>query len=424
VITKNKRGEENLELVVNGKRRLNGEITVSSAKNAVLPILAAALLSSEQVIIHRLPQIDDVSVITELINNIGIQTRAQGDSLIINGDIKKYKPSYELVKRIRASFLIIGPVLAKNGLVRIALPGGCAIGSRPVDLHLKGFAALGADISFNKGDVVAKADKLIGSHIYLDYPSVGATENIIMAAALAEGTTYIENAALEPEIIDLSNFINSMGGKICGAGSNVIKITGVKELKKTEYAPIPDRIEAGTYMIAAAASKGEVTVKNVIPEHLKAVSAKLIESGAEVEEKNNEIYVCRHGDVRPVYIKTLPYPGFPTDMQAQITTYLSIAKGSSILSESVFENRFMHVQELTRMGADIRTEGRTVIIKGSAELTGTDVYATDLRAGAALLIAALMAKGKSVIHKSEHIDRGYENIVEKMNKLGAEIKER
>ncbi len=315
----------------------------------------------------------------------------------------------------------MGPLLATKGAVRVSLPGGCAIGTRPIDLHLKGFEALGARISLTRGDVVAKAPRLYGNHVYLDFPSVGATENIMMAATLAEGTTYIENAALEPEIVDLANFMNSMGARITGAGSNVIKIEGVKKLHSTVYTPIPDRIEAGTYMVAAAATAGDVLIKNVIPEHLKAVTAKLLESNAVVEEQDDHIRVYRQQDIKPVYIKTLPYPGFPTDMQAQFMAYLSLGRGSSVITESVFENRFMHVAELLRMGAKIKTEGRTAVIKGCRELTGARVRATDLRAGAALMIAGLMARGPTIIMNSEHIDRGYENIVAKLNGLGANI---
>jgi UDP-N-acetylglucosamine 1-carboxyvinyltransferase len=290
-------------------------------------------------------------------------------------------------------------------------------------LHLKGFQSLGADVSLSSGDVVAKAGCLSANHVYLDFPSVGATENIMMAATMAQGVTYIENAALEPEVVDLANFINSMGGRIIGAGSNLIKIEGVKKLDATEYTPIPDRIEAGTYMVASAASGGDVTIKNTIPEHVKAITAKLEESGAEVVEGEDYIQVLRNNNnvIKPVYIKTLPYPGFPTDMQAQFMAYLGCASGSSIITESVFENRFMHVQELIRMGIGIKTEGRTAIIKGVPKITGATVKATDLRAGAALIIAAMVADGESIIMNSEHIDRGYENIVDKLNSLGAKI---
>lgn len=280
---------------------------------------------------------------------------------------------------------------------------------------------MGADIRFSGGDVIAKANKLIGNHVYLDFPSVGATENIIMAAVLAEGTTWIENAALEPEIVDLANFINKMGGKINGAGTNVIKIQGVENLSGAEYTPIPDRIEAGTYMIAVAATAGEAIINNIIPEHLKSITAKLEESGAEIEEDKHSLKIKREGKIKPVYIKTLPYPGFPTDMQAQIMAYLSFAAGTSIISESVFENRFMHVQELLRMGADIKTEGKSAIIRGVKELTGARVRASDLRAGAALIIAGLSAQGRTIVTENEHIERGYEEIDKKLSKMGAQI---
>ncbi|MGI5911358.1 MAG: UDP-N-acetylglucosamine 1-carboxyvinyltransferase [Syntrophomonadaceae bacterium] len=408
-------------LHVYNKARLSGEITVSSSKNAILPILAASLLSTEKVEIKKVPYINDVIIITELIRNLGVNTQNNGNNIILGADTVSDSPDFDLVRQIRASFLIMGPLLARHGRVKIAFPGGCAIGNRPIDLHLKGFVALGAKIRLSYGNVIATSQRLKGNHIYLDFPSVGATENIMMAAALADGTSYIENAALEPEIVDLANFINSMGGKITGAGSNVIKVEGVKELKGTSYTPIADRIEVGTYMVAAAATAGDITIKNVIPEHVKAISAKLIESGVEIIENQDKIRVKRNQAIKPLYIKTLPYPGFPTDMQAQFMAYLSCAEGSSIITESVFENRFMHVAELTRMGANINTEGRTAIIKGVKELSGANVKATDLRAGAALLIGALTARGKSTITNSEHIDRGYENIVEKLTHLGAKI---
>ncbi|MGB4018690.1 MAG: UDP-N-acetylglucosamine 1-carboxyvinyltransferase [Syntrophomonadaceae bacterium] len=409
-------------MLVPGKVRLMGEVEVSSSKNAILPILAASLLSDENKIIKNVPDIRDVTVITELIQYLGVKVDYRDRSLHFSGGAVRETPPYELVRLIRASFLVMGPLLAKKGSVRVSLPGGCAIGTRPIDLHLKGFEALGASINVTGGDVIAKANQLYGNHVYLDYPSVGATENIMMAASLAQGTTYIENAALEPEIVDLANFMNSMGARITGAGSNVIKIEGVEKLSSTDYSPIPDRIEAGTYMVAAAATAGDIIIKNTIPEHLKAVTAKLLESNAIVEENNGHIRVYRQQDIKPVYIKTQPYPGFPTDMQAQFMAYLSLARGSSVITESVFENRFMHVAELLRMGAKIKTEGRTAIIKGCRELTGARVRATDLRAGAALMIAGLTARGSTNIMNSEHIDRGYENIVAKLNGLGANIR--
>lgn len=410
-----------MDMFVPGKVKLAGEIEVSSSKNAILPILAASLLSDETKVIKNVPDIRDVTVITELIHHLGVKVDYHDRNLYFTGGATSQNPPYELVRLIRASFLVMGPLLAKKGFVRVALPGGCAIGTRPIDLHLKGFEALGAQVTLSGGDVIARADRLYGNHVYLDFPSVGATENIMMAASLAEGTTYIENAALEPEIVDLANFLNSMGARISGAGTNVIRIEGVRQLGSTDYTPIPDRIEAGTFMVAAAATGGDVIIKNVIPEHLKAVTAKLLESNAVVEEDDDQVRVYRVEEIKPVYIKTLPYPGFPTDMQAQFMAYLSLGKGSSVITESVFENRFMHVAELLRMGAKITTEGRTAVIQGIRELTGARVKATDLRAGAALLIAGLTARGPTIIMNSEHIDRGYENIVGKFNRLGANI---
>jgi UDP-N-acetylglucosamine 1-carboxyvinyltransferase len=410
-----------VEIQVLGQTPLYGKVEVGSSKNAILPILAASLLTDEPRKINRIPNIKDVEVITRVLSSLGVSIDQGSRSLQFVGGASSNHPPYELVRQIRASFLVMGPLLARRGMVRVSLPGGCAIGTRPIDLHLKGFEALGAKINMSGGDVIARADLLQGNHIYLDFPSVGATENIMMAAALAQGTTYIENAALEPEIVDLANYINSMGGKVTGAGCNVIKIEGVKKLTSTEYTPIPDRIEAGTYMLAAAAAGGEVIIDNIIPEHLKAITAKLIETGAEVIEGDKQITVRRDKEIKPVYIKTLPYPGFPTDMQAQFMAYLTKANGSSIVTESVFENRFMHVAELLRMGAKIKTEGRTAVIKGKKSLTGARVKATDLRAGAALLIAGLIARGSTTIMNSEHIDRGYEGIVEKFNNLGAKI---
>jgi UDP-N-acetylglucosamine 1-carboxyvinyltransferase len=408
-------------MYIQGKTKLFGEVEISSSKNAILPIIAATILTDEKIILKKVPRIKDVFTISQIIRMLGKEVQEEGHQLIFAGKILHLSPPYELVRQMRASFLLMGPLLSRYGKVRVSLPGGCAIGTRPIDLHLKGFAALGADIRFSGGDVIAKARKLIGNHIYLDYPSVGATENIMMAATLAEGITLIENAALEPEVVDLANFINKMGGKVSGAGTNVIKIQGVENLLGTEYTAIPDRIEAGTYLIAVAATAGEAIIKNVIPEHLKSITAKLEESGAVIEEANHSIKVKREGKIKPVYIKTLPYPGFPTDMQAQIMAYLSFAAGTSVISESVFENRFMHVQELLRMGADIKTEGKTAIIRGVRELTGAHVKASDLRAGAALIIAGLSAQGKTVVMENEHIERGYEDIDKKLNRMGAHI---
>lgn len=410
-----------MKILVTGSTRLQGQIVVNASKNAILPILAASMLSSGTVVVRQVPMIRDVHIISALIHQMGLQVEHEQDRLVICGTPQHHVPDYELSRQIRASFLLMGPLLARRGQVQISLPGGCAIGTRPIDLHLKGFEALGANITMTGGCVIAAARRLNGTHIYLDFPSVGATENIMMAAALARGTTYIENAALEPEVVDLAGFINSMGGRVSSAGSNVIKVEGVSSLSGTTYTPIPDRIEAGTYMVAAAACGGDVLINNVIPEHIKATTAKLLESGAIVEEQADAVRVSRWQEIRPVYIKTLPYPGFPTDMQAQFMAYLCAARGSSIVTESVFENRFMHVNQLLRMGAQITTEGRTAVIRGIPQLSGTTVKATDLRAGAALLIAAMTANGETVIEDSEHIDRGYENIVNRLNNLGAKI---
>lgn len=410
-----------MELLVEGKAKIQGEVVISTSKNAILPILIAALLSEEEIIIDGVPQINDVEIVERLLKNLGASWSKSQGQLKIRSFVSNIYPDYDLVRQIRASLLLMGPILATRKTVKISLPGGCAIGTRPIDLHLKGFEALGARIKLKGGNVIAEARELKGNHIYLDFPSVGATENLMMAAALAEGTTYIENAALEPEVVDLANFINKMGGNIYAAGSNLIKIEGRPKLHGCRYIPIPDRIEAGTYMVAAAATGGNLLIKNVIPEHVKATTAKLVESGAKVEEGDKSIWVERSGPIKPIYIKTLPYPGFPTDMQAQFMAYLSHSSGSSLITESVFENRFMHAQELMRMGANIKIEGRTAIIKGVNRLGGAHVKATDLRAGAALLIAGLMAEGTTCISNSHHIDRGYENIVDKLNGVGAKI---
>jgi len=410
-----------VEITVANKASLNGELEISTSKNATLPILIAALLSEDKSSINRIPKINDVEIVAQLINNLGAYLEKKNNSITISGFVSNINPDYDMVKQIRASLLLMGPILATRKIVKISLPGGCAIGSRPIDLHLKGLEALGARIRMVNGNVIAEAAQLEGNHVYFDFPSVGATENLIMAASLAHGVTYIENAALEPEVVDLANFINSMGGKISAAGSNLIRVEGQKKLNGSVYTPIPDRIEAGTYMVAAAASGGDLLINNVIPEHLKATTAKLRESGAQVEEMDGRIRVRRDNPVKPVYIKTLPYPGFPTDMQAQFMAYLSCARGSSVITESVFENRFMHTQELVRMGAQIKIEGRTAIVKGVSELSAAQVKATDLRAGAALLIAGLMTEGHTIISNSEHIDRGYENIVKKLNSVGANI---
>ncbi|MGB4450864.1 MAG: UDP-N-acetylglucosamine 1-carboxyvinyltransferase [Tepidanaerobacteraceae bacterium] len=410
-------------IVIEGGRPLKGTVKISSAKNAVLPVIAASLLTESECIIEDAPELEDVKVMTEVLNSLGAKALREGDSIKISaGTIDSFEAPYDLVRKMRASFLVMGPLLARKGRARISMPGGCAIGSRPIDLHLKGFAALGAQIDLGHGFVEAKCDKLKAATIYLDFPSVGATENIMMAAALAEGQTIIGNAAKEPEIIDVANFLNSMGAKIRGAGTDIIKIEGVKELSGISYTVIPDRIETGTYLVAGAITGGNVLLENVVPEHLKPVIAKLIECGADITEEPEGLRVI--GCERPVAsdVKTMPYPGFPTDMQAQIMAFLSKACGTSMVIETVFENRYMHVEELKRMGAKIKIEGRSAVVEGVEKLSGAPVKATDLRAGAALILAGLAAEGTTKVMHTYHIDRGYVDIVGKLKNLGANIK--
>ncbi len=411
------------EIIVYGGKTLKGKITVSGAKNAVLPIIVASLLSEGCCRIQDVPRLADVETICDVLGELGATVEIeQGGTLKIKcQNIKKYEAPYDYVKKMRASVLVMGPLLARLGKAKISLPGGCAIGTRPIDLHLKGLEALGVRISMEHGYILAEADRLKGARVYLDYPSVGATENIIMAGALAEGTTIIENAAEEPEIVDLANFINSMGGNIKGAGTKVIKIEGVTSLGSTTHTIIPDRIEAGSFLVAGAITGGDLLLENVIIDHLKPVVAKLLETGAEVQEEGNGIRLRSNGVLKAVDVKTLPYPGFPTDMQAQFMALMAATQGTSIITETVFENRFMHAEELRRMGADIKIEGRSAVVEGCEKLTGAQVKATDLRAGAALIIAGLAAEGETIISNTYHIDRGYDNIVEKLRSVGAHI---
>ena len=412
------------KLFIQGGRRLSGTVKISGAKNAVLPVIAASLLASTPSVIEEIPDLDDVRTITEVLQYLGLTTRWQepGSLFIDSTGIKSCEASYELVRKMRASFLVMGPLLSRFQEARISLPGGCAIGSRPIDLHLKGFEALGAEIILGHGFIEARAPHgLQGAKIYLDFPSVGATENIMMAASLAKGQTIIENAAQEPEIVDLSNYLNSMGANVRGAGTNAIRIEGVRQLTGTTYAVIPDRIEAGTYMAAAAITGGDVVLKNVLFEHMKPLVAKLKEAGVDIEVEVDQIRVNATDGLRAVDVKTLPYPGFPTDMQAQFMALMTVAKGSSVITETVFENRFMHVDELKRMGANIKIDGRIAMVDGVARLTGCPVTATDLRAGAALVVAALAAEGRTEIGSVHHIDRGYDRIVDKLKGLGADI---
>ena len=413
-------------LKIKGGNRLTGTVKISGAKNAVLPIIAATLLGQDkETCLDEVPNLEDVKTISEVLKTLGVTVHHEvsKNQLVVNASkIKNVIAPYDLVRKMRASFLIMGPLLARHGAAKISLPGGCAIGTRPIDLHLKGFAALGAKIDIGHGDISAVAPNgLKGARIYLDFPSVGATENILMAASMAEGQTVLENPAQEPEIVDLANYLNIMGARIRGAGTNVIKIDGVKKLIAHDYTIIPDRIEAGTYMIAAAMTKGDVYIANAISEHLKPVIAKLKESGVVVIEDVDGIRVTCDRRPRAVDIKTLPYPGFPTDMQAQFMAMLTISEGTSVVTETVFENRFMHVDELRRMGAKIKIDGRTSIVEGQAKLTGCQVKATDLRAGAAMVLAGLVAEGETQISYIHHIDRGYDKLVEKLVSLGANI---
>lgn len=414
------------KLFIRGGRTLRGRVKISGAKNAVLPIIAATLLG--QVAPSKLedvPNLDDVHTISQVLKELGVKVEfnyADNTLTVDSSEIASCEAPYELVRKMRASFLIMGPLLARCGKARISLPGGCAIGTRPIDLHLKGFEALGATINIGNGFIEAKAENgLKGARIYLDFPSVGATENILMAASMAEGQTVLENPAQEPEIIDLANYLNMMGAKIRGAGTNVIKIDGVRKLTGRNYTIIPDRIEAGTYMVAAAMTKGDVYIENAISEHLKPVIAKLKEAGVTIEEDIDGIRVTCDKTMRAVDIKTLPYPGFPTDMQAQFMAMQAISEGTSKVTETVFENRFMHVDELRRMGAKIRTDGRVSYVEGVDKLTGCHVKATDLRAGAAMVLAGLVAEGETQIGYIHHIDRGYDNLVDKLVGLGADI---
>ena len=412
------------KLFIQGGRRLSGTVKISGAKNAVLPVIAASLLASTPSVIEEIPDLDDVRTITEVLQYLGLATRWQepGSLFIDSTGIKSCEASYELVRKMRASFLVMGPLLSRFQEARISLPGGCAIGSRPIDLHLKGFEALGAEIILGHGFIEARAPHgLQGAKIYLDFPSVGATENIMMAASLAKGQTIIENAAQEPEIVDLANYLNSMGANVRGAGTNAIRIEGVRQLTGTTYAVIPDRIEAGTYMAAAAITGGDVVLKNVLFEHMKPLVAKLKEAGVSIDVEVDQIRVNATEGLRAADIKTLPYPGFPTDMQAQFMALMTVAKGSSVITETVFENRFMHVDELKRMGANIKIDGRIAMVDGVARLAGCPVTATDLRAGAALVVAALAAEGRTEIGSVHHIDRGYDRIVDKLKGLGADI---
>lgn len=411
------------KIVVEKSPALKGRVRISGAKNAALPILAACLLGTEDIYLEEVPELQDVHIMCQVLEALGseVEVLGKGKLKINSAHLKEYKTPFELMNKMRASFLVMGPLLARMGRTENSLPGGCSIGARPIDYHLKGFRALGAVIHEDIGNITASCDELVGEKIYLDFPSVGATENIMMAAVLAKGETIIDNAAKEPEIVDLSNFLRKLGAKVTGAGTSTIRIVGVDRLGGARHAIIPDRIEAGTFMVAAAITGGDVLVENVITNHIKPVIAKLKESGAEVIEEGENVRVIGRPLPEAIDIKTLPYPGFPTDMQAQFMAYMTQCKGSNVAIETVFENRFMHVEEFEKMGADIKIDGRSAVVIGPKRLHGAHVRASDLRAGAALILVGLVAEGKTHIHEIYHIDRGYEDIEEKFRNLGAVI---
>lgn len=414
------------KFLVQKSEPLHGEVVISGAKNAVLPLMASALLAEDKCVIEDVPALRDVEVMKSILESVGATIKELDESTLeINTPtITSNEAAYELVSKMRASFLVMGPLLARTGRARVHLPGGCTIGARPIDLHLKGFEALGAEVILkdNYVETIAPEGGLVGTSIYLDFPSVGATENIMAAAVLAKGTTYIENAAEEPEIVDQANFLNKMGARIKGAGTDTIKIEGVERLKGARHTVIPDRIETGTYMLAAAITHGDVVIKNIVPDHVKPITAKLRECGVAVEFNDEGMYVdATGGGFVATDIKTLPYPGFPTDIQSLFMAFLTTVEGASTVIETVFENRFMHVAELNRMGANIKTEGNKALIQGAKDLEGAQVIATDLRAGAALVLAGLVGEGTTEISEIYHIERGYEKFVNKFRALGANI---
>jgi len=411
------------QYAIKGGNPLVGEVEIGGAKNAALGILAASIMTDEMVVIDNLPDVRDTNVLIQAIESIGgiVEKTDRHTAKICGAAISDLTIEDDYIKKIRASYYLLGALLGKYKKAAVALPGGCNIGSRPIDQHIKGFEALGAEVKIAHGLISAEAERLVGSHIYLDVVSVGATINIMLAASMAEGKTIIENAAKEPHVVDIANFLNSMGANIKGAGTDVIRIKGVEKLHKSEYSVIPDQIEAGTFMFAAAATKGDVTIKNVIPKHLESISAKLMEIGCEIEESDDAVRVVSSKPLRHTHVKTLPYPGFPTDMQPQIAVTLGLSSGTSIVTESIFENRFKYVDELTKMGASIKVEGNTAIIDGVPKYTGARVSAPDLRAGAALVIAGLAAEGFTIVDDIIYIQRGYEDFEIKLKNLGAQI---
>ena len=410
--------------IIRGGNKLQGEVTISGAKNAAVAILPAAILSDEPCIIENVPNISDIDITNKILLSMGADVTMLNKSTLRIDPRRVHTPcvEYDLAKNMRASYYFLGALLGKVGRARVSMPGGCDLGARPVDQHLKGFSSLGAECSVDHGMIHAQADKLVGAHIYFDMVTVGATINVMLAAVKADGLTVIENAAKEPHIVDLANFLNSMGADIMGAGTDVIKIKGVKTLHGAQYSIIPDQIEAGTYMVAAAATNGNVLIKNVIPKHLESITAKLQKIGARVEEYDDAVRVVGTGRLVKTNVKTLPHPGFPTDMQPQITTLLTLAEGTSIVTESIFDNRFKYVDQLRRMGADISVDGRVAVIEGTGRLMGAPVRATDLRAGVALVIAGLAAVGTTEVEDIFHVERGYEDLEKKLRALGADIR--
>lgn len=410
------------KIIIEGQHRLEGEVTISGAKNSALSILTGTVLSGSKCTIKNLPNIKDVAYIKDMLIQLGADVTANDDVMVIDtSKVNNHSIDFDMAKKMRASYYFLGALLGRFKKAEVAFPGGCDIGVRPIDLHIKGLEALGAKIKISHGMIKAKATELVGASIYLDVVSVGATINIMLAACLAKGTTTIENAAKEPYIVDTANFLNAMGANIKGAGTDIIKIKGVSSLHGCEHTVIPDQMEAGTFMAAAAATKGDVLIKNVIPTHLEAVSAKLKEMGVEITEYEDSIRVKSDSRPKSVSIKTLPYPGFPTDMQQPVSVLLALADGTAIITESIFESRFKYLDELKRMGAKIKVEGRVAVIEGVSKLSGAPVYATDLRAGAAMVVAGLVAEGRTEISNIGHIDRGYERLEDKLNKLGAKI---
>ncbi len=410
--------------LIQGKSRLSGTVKISGSKNTAVAILPAAVLTADTVCLENLPDITDVRTMITILEKLGVSIRRRGRNAVdlTPGRLSKVAPCYDLVKKMRASYYFMGSLLARFGRAEVPIPGGCDLGPRPIDQHLKGFSALGADINIEHGMINLSAEKLVGAHIYLDVVSIGATINLMLAAASAEGRTVLENVAKEPEIVDLANFLNAMGARIRGAGTDVIRIDGVKKFSGVRHPVIPDRIEAGTFMLAAAATGGDVTVEEVIPKHLEAITAKLKEIGANVEVEPEKIRVQGVENLVSSDLKTFPYPGFPTDLQPPGMVLLTAAKGLSVITENVFDGRYNHVDELKRMGARIKVEGRTALVEGGSALSGAPVKAPDLRSGAALIIAALMANGESRVSEVEHIDRGYDNFEKKLIRLGASIR--